>query len=112
MYPKNRKDSPTKTCPVCQKEVAARGLNAHIRLTHTTMPRAAKSIKTNYQKPLDFSYIGEVKSNEKPMYRKSLQKPIMDFQAILVTLGVAVVMKLITNYMEQEAIRKANDKHS
>lgn len=134
MYPKNRQESPTKTCPVCQKEVAARGYNSHIRLAHTILPKEARaSTKKIVQAPLDFSSFGSTERARKPSIltktsRSTYSTPTSYsdedvLKTVLTIVGVGLVLKWISYQMDEKtklqtaqalntisALNNANDK--
>jgi len=77
---KQRAESPRKICPICRKDVAARGLTNHIRLLHKTQAN-----------PSAFSGVNA---------SVNTAKPIADFQTALVTIGVNLALKLIEKFIE------------
>jgi len=131
MYPKNRQESPTKTCPVCQKEVAARGYNSHIRLAHTTIPKEARgTLKKSVQAPLDFSSLGSterVRRRYRPSYNAPPTRTSYTDEEVLKTVltivGCGLILKWVYSQMDDKtklqtaqalntisALNNANDK--
>ena len=94
MQKSKRLASPTRTCPICSKNIHTRGWVSHMRMAH--------------QKNQSAAFSGLSEGTSVPHKRKSVKKADLSLEQIIITFGLVWVLNKIAEHQKKQLLSEPN----